>query len=261
MAIYRTVSMSFWTDSKVVDDFSPEDRYFYLYLFTNPHTNLCGCYEISMKQMSIETGYNADTISTLLKRFESVHNIIRYSPKTKELLLLNWHKYNWTASEKFRKPLLKEISEVKEIDYREYLQDIADGKDSRYRIDTKCIDTKCSDTSVTVTVTDTVSVTDNNYSSLRDEIINHLNQCTGKNFRSNTAATVRMIDARLNDGYTVEDFKEVIDNKVYEWKGTEQEQYLRPETLFRPSHFESYLNQGKVKKKKTKSSGRDWDNL
>ena len=160
MAIYRTVSMSFWTDSKVVDDFSPEDRYFYLYLFTNPHTNLCGCYEISLKQMSVETGYNVETICTLLKRFEAVHNIIRYSPKTKELLLLNWHKYNWTASEKFRKPLLKEISEVKEIDYREYLQDIAEGKDSRYRIDTTCIDTKCSNTSVTVTVTDTVSVPD-----------------------------------------------------------------------------------------------------
>ena len=46
MAIYRNVSMSFWTDSKVADDFTAEDRYFYLYLFTNPHTNLCGCYEI-----------------------------------------------------------------------------------------------------------------------------------------------------------------------------------------------------------------------
>lgn len=95
----------------------------------------------------------------------------------------------------------------------------------------------------------------------RREIINYLNEKTGKNFKYNSNATNNFIDARLNDGYTVEDFKEVIDNKVYEWKETEQEQYLRPETLFRPSHFESYLNQGKVKKKKTKSSGRDWDNL
>ena len=55
MAIYRSIQMSFWTDSKVVDEFTPEDRYFYLYLFTNPHTNLAGCYELSLKQASVET--------------------------------------------------------------------------------------------------------------------------------------------------------------------------------------------------------------
>ena len=56
MANYRNISMDFWQDSKVVDDFTPEDRYMYLYCMTNPHTNLCGCYEISVKQMANETG-------------------------------------------------------------------------------------------------------------------------------------------------------------------------------------------------------------
>lgn len=152
MAIYRTISMSFWTDSKVVDDFTPEDRYFYLYLFTNPHTNLCGCYEVSTKQMAYEVGYSIDSIIMLLKRFEEVHNVLRYSEVTKEVLLLNWHKYNWTSSEKFRKPLLKEITEVKDTSFRGYLQDLADGKEPQYGIYTNCMDT-----SVTVTVTDTVT--------------------------------------------------------------------------------------------------------
>ena len=53
MALYRTIQISFWTDTKIVDDFTPEDKYFYLYLFTNPHTNLSGCYEISKNQMSL----------------------------------------------------------------------------------------------------------------------------------------------------------------------------------------------------------------
>lgn len=75
------------------------------------------------------------------------------------------------------------------------------------------------------------------------EIIDYLNLKTGKNFKSNSKATKTLIQARLKDGYTVDEFKKVIDNKVYHWKGTEQEQYLRPETLFRPSHFESYLNE------------------
>lgn len=156
MAIYRTISMSFWTDSKVVDDFTPEDRYFYLYLFTNPHTNLCGCYEISLKQVANETGYSIDSILTLLNRFENVHDVLRYSKRTKEVLLLNWHKYNWTSSEKFKKPLLKEISEVKDPSFKDYLQKIAD-------IDADETDTVSipyaypTDTSVTGTVTDTVS--------------------------------------------------------------------------------------------------------
>ena len=75
------------------------------------------------------------------------------------------------------------------------------------------------------------------------EIIDYLNFKTNKNFKPNAKATQDFIKARLKDGYSIDDFKKVIDNKCYQWLGTEQEQYLRPETLFRPSHFESYLNE------------------
>lgn len=165
MAIYRTVSMSFWTDSKVIDEFTPEDKYFYLYLFTNPHTNLCGCYEISIKQVSAETGYSKETIENLLTRFVNVHNVIRYSSDTKEILLLNWHKYNWTSSDKFRKPLLKELHQIKDKSFAHYLISIFNGDSIEYGIDTMCmdtnsIDTNCSDITVTVTDTDTVTVSD-----------------------------------------------------------------------------------------------------
>ena len=40
MAVYRSVHLSFWTDNKVEDDFTPEDKYFYIYLLTNPQTNI-----------------------------------------------------------------------------------------------------------------------------------------------------------------------------------------------------------------------------
>lgn len=156
MALYRTVSMSFWTDSKIMDDFTPEDKYFYLYLFTNPHTNLCGCYEISVKQAVSETGYSRETIENLIERFQNVHNVIRYSPETKEILLLNWHKYNWTASEKFRKPLRKELDHIKYKSFYEYLIGIFDG----YGIDTTYIDTTYIDTTNTNTNTDTDSISD-----------------------------------------------------------------------------------------------------
>lgn len=74
MASYRNISMDFWTDSKVVDDFTPEDRYIYLYCMTNPHTNLCGCYEVSIKQIANETGYNNDSVERLLKRLDIVQH-------------------------------------------------------------------------------------------------------------------------------------------------------------------------------------------
>ena len=162
MALYRTISMSFWTDSKVVDDFSPEDRYFYLYLVTNPHTNLCGCYEISIKQVAIETGYSRETVEKLLARFEDYHDVIRYSPATKEILLLNWHKYNWTKSEKFRKPLLAEISKIKNKGFKEYLSGIATpSPDGGYGMDTNCINTS-------VTVTDTVTAIEGSNMDFKD---------------------------------------------------------------------------------------------
>lgn len=73
------------------------------------------------------------------------------------------------------------------------------------------------------------------------EIINCLNSATSSNYRYQSKATQRLINARLNEGYTVDDFKAVIDKKTEEWKGTEMAQYLRPETLF-GTKFEGYLN-------------------
>lgn len=113
MAIYRNIRISFWTDPKVVDDFTPEDKYFYLYLMTNTKTNLCGCYEISLKQMSYDTGYSKETIERLIQRFEEYHKVIKYAKATKEIFILNWHKYNWTSSEKFKKALGYDIEKVK----------------------------------------------------------------------------------------------------------------------------------------------------
>ena len=157
MALYRNVQMTFWTDSKVVDDFTPEDRYFYLYLITNPHTNLAGCYEVSTRQMANETGYSKETIERLIARFISVHGVIKYSSDTKEVLLLNWHRYSWTKSDRFRVALIKDINTVKDSAFKEYLMQLYDGADTvsipySYGIDTTV--------TVTDTVTDTVSVSD-----------------------------------------------------------------------------------------------------
>lgn len=76
------------------------------------------------------------------------------------------------------------------------------------------------------------------------EIISYLNTLSGKNFKPESKNTQKLISGRLAEGYTVDQFKKVIDTKVTEWgNDPKMEQYLRPDTLFRPSNFESYLNQ------------------
>ena len=152
MALYRNISISFWTDTKVDDEFTPEDKYFYLYLLTNPHTNICGCYEISLKQMSRETGYNEDTIKRLIKRMDQVHNVIRYDERSKEVFLINWSKYNWSSSEKVRKAVESVAQHIKSDTFKRMVTDlIKNNIDIKYITDNR---------TETVTETDTVSDTD-----------------------------------------------------------------------------------------------------
>ena len=73
-------------------------------------------------------------------------------------------------------------------------------------------------------------------------IVDYLNEKAGTHFKPNTAKTKSLINARLKEGFTVEDFKTVIDKKVEEWKNDVQmSKYIRPETLF-GTKFEGYLN-------------------
>lgn len=78
------------------------------------------------------------------------------------------------------------------------------------------------------------------------EIINYLNLKTNKNYKTTTQKTRTLIKARMNEHFTVDDFKLVIDKMCTEWMGTNMEKYLRPETLF-GTKFESYLNQTPTK--------------
>jgi len=77
------------------------------------------------------------------------------------------------------------------------------------------------------------------------EIVDYLNLKAGTNYKSTGKKTQSLIRARWNEGFTLEDFKKVIDNKVDDANDPKHlfdAQYLRPETLF-SNKFEGYLNQ------------------
>ncbi|MBH8602860.1 hypothetical protein I8U18_01340 [Thermoactinomyces sp. CICC 10522] len=115
MAIYRQVHVSFWQDPKVIEEMTPEDKYFYLYLLTNPSTTQIGVYSITKKQMAFDMGYSIESINCLLERFETYHKVIRYNRETKEIALLNWGRYNFNREGKpVEDCVKKELKQVKD---------------------------------------------------------------------------------------------------------------------------------------------------
>ena len=239
MAIYRNVHLSFWTDNKVEDDFTPEDKYFYLYLLTNPQTNICGCYEVSYSQLTSQTGYNKDTVNRLIDRFEKTHRLIRFNKDTKEMLILNWYKYNWNKSEKTLTGVENVAKYIKCKIFKDYIFEII----NNIRNGVSNMPHICP---IQASVSDTDTVY---YNNIIKEIIDYLNSVLNTKYRYKTKNTQKHINARLSEGYTLDDFKTVIDKKVKEWKGTDMEKHLCPDTLF-GTKFEKYLNQTIVEAKK-----------
>lgn len=83
-----------------------------------------------------------------------------------------------------------------------------------------------------------------NNTSLIKDIIVYLNQKANKNFNPQAKGNQKYINARLNEGHTLDDFKQVIDNKIADNKaGKFDDLYLRPSTLFNGDRFDGYLNQ------------------
>jgi len=112
---FRMFYSSFWTDGQISEDLTPEDRYFYMYMLTNPFSTQLGVYEITRKQISDHLGYNIDITENLLKRFEDYHGLLKYNRDTKEVALLKWGKHNWRRGGKPVWDLVrKEIDAVKD---------------------------------------------------------------------------------------------------------------------------------------------------
>jgi DnaD/phage-associated family protein len=135
MAKFRQVHIDFWQDGFVLD-LTPEEKYFYLYLMTNSKTSQCGIYELPMRIIETETGYNRETVEKLLARFEEYEKV-SYNKKTKEIMIINWVKFNWINSPKVITLIDKELKSVKDESFVKLFIDKC--KEYGYRIDTLSI--------------------------------------------------------------------------------------------------------------------------
>lgn len=93
----------------------------------------------------------------------------------------------------------------------------------------------------TIKTENTKTENNNNKLLICKEVISYLNLKAKKNFKVDTASHHKFIKARIKEGYTLEDFKKVVDIMSAKWIGTEYEQYLQPQTLF-GNKMDNYLN-------------------
>ena len=115
--VKRIVETSFWTDMQVIDQYSVEDKFFYLYLLTNDKSTQVGIYPLPKKVMSFETGFTTDVIQVLIERFSKQYKKILYSEETQEITLLESLQFSILTGGKPVKDLLeREIEKVKDDD-------------------------------------------------------------------------------------------------------------------------------------------------
>ncbi|MBP1913074.1 DnaD/phage-associated family protein [Lederbergia galactosidilyticus] len=115
MAKFRMINIGFWDDPKVVEEMTPEDKYLFLYLLTNANTTQIGIYSITKKQMAFDTGYSMEAVNNIFERLIQRHKLMKYNPKTRELAIRNWGKYNFNRGGKpVEDCVMSELSKVKD---------------------------------------------------------------------------------------------------------------------------------------------------
>lgn len=262
MGVKRVVDTDFWKDDCVAEKYSAEDRYFFLYLLTNPNSKQCGIYHLPLRVIAFEMGHSRDSVESIIDRFQHRFKNIIYNKETQEIAILNFLKYSIVKGGKpVEDCIRKELEKVKDKtliravyeNMKSYMDENIAKNDKSIYINIK---------KIFKTFINNINDNDNdnerivprivNESSKKVphvEIVDYLNEKIGARYSAKSSKTQTLINARMNEGFTLEDFKTVIDKKCNDWlKDTKMSKYLRPETLF-GTKFEGYLTE--IQKKKT----------
>ncbi|MGG3470226.1 DnaD domain protein [Neobacillus pocheonensis] len=139
MAKFRMVRTDFWKNPIVSEEMTPEDKYFMLYLLTNPNTTQIGIYKITKRQMAFDLGYSDESVNALMVRFIEHHKLIRYNSETRELAIKNWGKYNLDKS---GKPLMDciftDLKDVEDLSLIQYVSEAIQKQEIRSLFESFC---------------------------------------------------------------------------------------------------------------------------
>lgn len=181
------------------------------------------------------------------------------------VVIRHWRIHNYIRSDRFQSTLYQnekdqlEYDNSKTANIKPLTSGVQNVIPNGYQMDTQV---RIGEVSLDKDSLDKVSLDKTTYTEGKEEIpykeiISHLNHRTGKRYSDKSNANRKLIKARWNEGYVLDDFKKAIDNMVAVWTGTEYEQYLQPSTLFRESNFDRYINQT-VNKPKATTNVPDW---
>ena len=258
MASYRPVNCDFWSDPDI-EKMSPEEKLFYIFLFTNQRTSESEIYGISVKYMSEMINLPTLKINNLLKSLESAYHKITYDHEKEIIFVHSFMKWNQRGRPEFIKKSIE--NDVEKSPSEKLWQKwciLYKNHNTVKVVQTRfasCLALPCLE-SVIKTETpkeegpgETKKEEPEKYKAEIDEILSFFNSTCNSQYRTINKEIVGMITARLDEKYTVAAFKRVIEYKYKQWVVDEKMRpYIRPSTLFRPTKFPEYLSETTMQK-------------
>jgi hypothetical protein len=133
------VTTDFWKTPIVLEEMTPEDKIFYLFLLTNPETTQTGIYKITKLELAFYLGYSIETIHNLMERFTKQHKLIRYKSETREIAIKNWGKFNLhRGGNPIMDCLNSELREVEDTSLIRYVLEMIDRPEIRSLYESFC---------------------------------------------------------------------------------------------------------------------------
>lgn len=256
MATQRYISTSFWDDEWIVT-LKPEEKLVYLYLMTNTLTNIAGVYKITLRRMAYDMDMEKSVIESILRKFEEAGKAYYHG---EYIVIPSWPKHQKTDHHPKLKAGIFAVLDSLSPSVISFLKSISYCFDlSKYdtiseAINSDRLSSNYSDSDLDPDTDINILSGKPDGASFHWGVLDYLNQKTGRQYKR-VPAHANRIKARIKEGYTLEDFKRVVDFKVSEWTGKDDfEKYLRPETLF-GTKFDSYLAEsGSVAAEETRGS-------
>jgi len=232
MARIRTTKPEFWTSEQVVEC-SIETRLLFIGLW-----NFCddaGIHPASCKRLKMEIypadDYSSSDIRRMIDELIDHGLVIEYTAKNVDY----WQVTGWNHQKidkptyKYPQPDRRALVETSPPEWK--------GREGKGREGKNPLSDKPDDAPV--------NGKKNQNQQYRDDavlLLKALNGMTGKNFRF-VDTNLNLIKQRLKSGIPRDTLHAMIGFKCRQWKGTDQEQYLRPSTLFGKEKCEQYIGQ------------------
>lgn len=113
------IEREFWNDEQIIDEYSPEDKLFMMYLLSCPRGNALGIFKLPIKLIAFEIGYSPEAVRTLIDRFMNKYQRINYDYKSQEIAIYRTLKYSVSKGgkpiEDMMRQLLSEVSVTNNI--------------------------------------------------------------------------------------------------------------------------------------------------